>query len=110
MGKVITSTVKKFPGTVTLYDPMTFPQYMAWKQAVGTASAFVEGEKVPWDEYDAAIAPGILACVEKWDISGVAEKPLEFPATPRIASHRLLIWIMRAITELIQEDEEVPKD
>ena len=89
---------------------MTFPQYLAWKEAVAKASALVQDDQVPWDDYDAALAPGIMACVEKWELAGLPEKVTTFPATPRLPSHRLLIWLMRAITEVIQEDEDIPKE
>ena len=34
MSKVITSPVKRWPGSVTLADPLTFPQYAAWRNAL----------------------------------------------------------------------------
>lgn len=110
MGKTIESPVKKWPGTVTLADPMTFEQYLAWKRSVTDASALIKDEQVPWDEYDAAISPGVLACVEKWELAGLPEHPTALPATPRVTSHRLIVWLMREITDLVTQDEEVPKD
>jgi hypothetical protein len=109
MGKVIVSPVAKWPGSVTLAEPMTFEQYLRWKQTITTASALIQDDKVPWDEYDATIAPGIVACVERFDLAGLPEHPATLPATPRVSSHRLVGWLLREISALITEDEEVPK-
>ena len=110
MGKVIESPVKKWPGSVTLSDPMSFEQYLTWKQTINAAHDLVKDNEVPWDEYDAAISPGIIACVEKWALQGLPEKPEKMPANPRVSSHKLIHWLIGEITALIQEDEEVPKD
>lgn len=108
MGKRIECPVKKWPGSVVLVDPMGFEQYLKWKQTINAAHELVKDEKVPWDEYDAAVSPGIIACVEKWELEGLPEKPETLPATPRLASHKLIHWLIGEITALITEDETVP--
>lgn len=100
MGKVITSPVKRWAGTVTLQDPLTFPAYIAWRDAIRDAQAF----KDDYLRYSAALLPGVLACVEKWELKGFAPAP--FPATPRASSDKLLAWLLREIGAVANEGGE----
>lgn len=111
MGKVITSPVKRYAGTVTLAYPLTYPQYSAWRKAVETLPGGVTwGETIGNDDLVLAILPGVCACVETWGLAGMGEHvtPETFPATPRIASARLLIWLIGEINKIIAEEDESP--
>ncbi len=92
MSKVITSPSKRWAGTVTLADPLTLPQ----------AEALQESMELPEDnnkpqkyllELDKIRVPGVLACVEKWDLQNFQLIDGSLPFTPRLESHKLIAWI-----------------
>lgn len=106
MSKIITSPVKHFPGRVTLADPLTFPQVITWEQALGAARA--DGHSVM--SANAALLPGVLACVEKWDIAGLDNPPQAdtFPATPLKPVAEFIAWLVVEISHLFDEADDVP--
>jgi hypothetical protein len=120
MSKVIVSAVKRFPGTVTISDPMTFSQWMAWRasrdnatlehaHAVGEndegqpVSTLTYGDIGMVDAYSIATIPGVLACVEKWELENFPETVTvdTFPAAgsnyTRWDIAALLVWIAKEI-------------
>ena len=105
MGRVVTSPVKRWAGTVTLADPLTFPQFIAWRDAVLSAQQHA-GDSLA---YMAALLPGLLACVEKWELKGF--DPTAFPATPRDSSNKLLAFLLREISAIANEagEDDDPK-
>jgi hypothetical protein len=125
MSKIIVSPVEHWPGSVTLADPLTFPQYMAWRRAVlaaGEAKAklppvegqeagvFSVAEAALQDEISLEMLPGICACVEKWDLAGLGQlTPETFPASPRLAAGSLIAWLAGQISMLIAGEEAIPK-
>lgn len=109
MSKVITSPVKRFPGTVVLSDPLTFPQSFAFEDAL-TAVDAVRDEGSP-SKIRYALLPGVLACVEEWHLnSGFPERPVldSFPSTPRQSVALLIDWLVGEITALYKEADEIP--
>ncbi len=58
------------------------------------------------------ILAGIIPCVEEWHIDGLPENvtPDTFPGTPKIASARLISWLINEISELYSEAEQVPNE
>lgn len=110
MSKIITSPVKKWPGTVVLSDPLTFPQLFAFEDAINAVREGAEG--MTNDKADGLLLPGILACVEEFQLTGFPAHPTfeTFPSTPRIASNRLIAWLAKEITALYQEAETVPNE
>jgi hypothetical protein len=103
VSRTISSPVRKWPGTVTLADPLTFPQYLAWKDAIESAL----GIKDDYTRHSAALLPGLCACVETWGLEGLgALTPETFPASPRRASDALLTWLVREINRGITEADE----
>lgn len=111
MPKVISSPVAKFPGTVTLADPLTFPQIIAFEQAHGAAQAVVarEGSQA---EYDYALLPGLLGCVAVCELAGLPAKLTveTFPPRPRKASTQLVVWLAKEIGAYIRGDDDLPPD
>lgn len=105
MSKVIESPVKRFPGRVTLSDPLTMPQYMAWVDAAQAAELVDHPAKK-----QVAYLPGVLACVEKWELTGIPEKPTvdTFPASPAQSSVKLVFVLVNAIWEIVNAEDEVP--
>jgi hypothetical protein len=105
MSKVVTSPVKKWPGTVTLSDPLSFPQALAFEDAIDAVNAL---EKPSQHRLNYTLLPAVLGCVEKWELEGLGDPPSPFPATPSVASARLITWLIREVTALFQEADEVP--
>jgi hypothetical protein len=114
MSKIITSPVRRFPGTVTLAYPLPFPRYLAWKEAVRNFGESSIAEVALNDDNTPAVLPGICACVERWDIIESKDTPPKqytpetFPASPRLAAGRLIIWLMQEIIKIISEEDEAP--
>lgn len=114
MGKTITSPVQHFPGSVTLADPILWPQYMQWVDAVEQASANREqlliSEAASNPKLSDAMLPGICACIERSDLAGFPEHvtPDTFPASPVLEASRLLLWLLREINAIVVGAETVP--
>ena len=109
MSKIITSPVKRFPGTVVLADPLTFPQANAFEDALVAVRELGDGISLTKQMY--AWLPGILPCVEEWHLnSGFPERPAldNFPRTPGDPIARLVFWLVGEITALYKEADEVP--
>ena len=111
MPKVIRSPVEKYPGTVTLSDPLNFPQLIAFQDAIDEVGNLSSGE-TSWLKLRYALLPGLIACVEKWELEGVAEHPTvdTFPATPLRPAGELIDWIQEEVTALLLEAETVPNE
>jgi len=108
VSKIITSPVKRYPGTVILADPLTFPQAFAFEDALAAVQEIRESGSMARMRY--AILPGILACVEAWRLEKLPEQPAldSFPSTPRQSVSELIDWLTREITTLYQESDDVP--
>ena len=109
MSKRIESPVKRYPGSVVLHDPLTYPQLIAFQNAITEAQAVGE---TTWVKLRQALLPGILACVESWNIEGVPEEPNmdNFPATPIVSAGNLVNWLQESITALLVEAETIPNE
>jgi len=114
MTRIIASPVAKWPGKIHLADPLTYPQYAAWWDALQAATAGKAGLTIGDLAKDPrlvnATLPGLLACVERWELTGFPEVVTAetFPATPRGASVRLLIAVLNAVNEIVTESDAIP--
>jgi hypothetical protein len=99
------SPVKRWPGAVTLQDPLLYPQYLRLKQAMNESQAVDDP-----DQKVGLLLPGVCGCVEKWDLVGLPAEvtPETFPASPIIASFQLLGWLLSEVVKMISEAEDVP--
>lgn len=105
MSKTILSPVAKWKGSVTLSDPLTFPQSIEFEDAIKKA-AEITGDIA---RYHAALIPGICACVEKWELEGLSNVSADnFPSTPRLSAVKLISWLVTEIGALYSEGEEIP--
>jgi hypothetical protein len=104
MGKTIKSPVKKWPGTVTLYDPLSLPQVVALEDAFAQVKKL--GQKISLSKQHKELLPAIEDCVASWDLEGIKNPPSPFPATPRKPANQLLNWLIEEVTALFSEDEE----
>ena len=123
MSKVITSTLARFPGTVTIADPMNFSQWMAWRASRDNANlqhvaavgedeegkatrTLTYGEIGLVDAYTLATLPGVLACVEKWELENFPNSLTveTFPAAgskyTRLDIANLLIWLAHEVDDV----------
>ena len=105
MSKVIKSPVKKWPGNITISDPLTFPQVQAIEDAIGDDG---EIKKLRGTKLDARILPVVLMCVEKWDLENFTHDP--FPASPRVASSTLIAFVFNAILEVYTGEKDIPNE
>jgi hypothetical protein len=105
MSKTITSPVKRFPGTVTLPDFLTFPQAIAWEEAQADSEALRDGKTV-FAKRMQALVPGFMAVVQEWNLENFSLEP--FQSTPRGAVIELCAWLIGEVTKLYDEAEEIP--
>ena len=109
MSKVITSPVDRWPGTVTLSDPLTFPQALAVEDALDAVD-----KEATQRRQNYTILPGLLACIEEWHIEGKGfpKSPTAetFPSTPAIAAAELIAWLIEEIIGLYYEAEPDPNE
>lgn len=111
MAHIITSPVKRFPGTVELPDYLNYPQYRAWQAAVVAARDARDRNRpadpaadATWeydaDEYRHAFLAGVCAVVAVWHLTGLPDAPTPdtFPVRPANASADLFDWLVREIT------------
>lgn len=107
MSKVITSPVKHFPGTVTLADPLTFPQVIAFQDALNSVGEMGTTTRA---KINYTMLPAILKCIEKIDLAGFPKNvgADNWPASPRQSSAELIGWLIDEIVILHNEAETVP--
>jgi len=106
MSKIIQSPSKRWPGTITLFEPMSYPQLLAWRTAVDAA-----GEQTDAMASHHALIPGVLACVERWELGGdfpTVVTAENFPATPIKVSVSLVGAIAAAVSEILNAEDEYP--
>ena len=111
MSKTITSPVKRFPGTVTLSDPLTLPQAIAMEQALKLTNEMREGRTPSKRELNYALLPGVCGCIESGEIKdwpGLSAD--KFPGTPNGASAELMAWLLNEVVALYEDAEEIPNE
>lgn len=108
MGKTITSPVPRWPGTVIIADPMTLPQFAAWEDCM-IAGREAKGAS----SFHLAYLPGIIACVEEWNLEGGFPKrptPDTIPVKPYAARQDLFLWLINEITRVWLAEGEIPNE
>ena len=113
MSKVITSPIARWAGTVTIADPLTLPQVELFEAALELpAEAADKDGRVFLTVLDKPQIPALLACVEKWALSGFPESVTAdtFPMTPRKASHDLIAWLFGEIRKVYLGELEIPNE
>lgn len=108
MSKTIKSPVERWPGTVTLYDPLDYPQIIAVEEAFAESNELDEDASIG-HRYGILVGP-ICTCIEKWDLKGLGNPPVPFPATPRTPATELLSWLITEVTELFTEASDIPEE
>lgn len=116
MSKVITSPVARYPGTVTISDPMTAPQCWALEDAREEAREKIGASEMTRKNYRAyqrLVLPAIAACVEKCDLTTdgkpVTLTPDSFPGSPVVDGMELFTWLHNAVLAVYSgETADVP--
>ena len=107
MSKIVASPVKRWPGTVVISDPLSYPQLLRFREALGN----VDGNN-DWMAVNYAVLPGVTACIEEYHLQGFPEQPTpeNWPATPPTSSARLIAWLINEINALMAEAEPDPNE
>ena len=104
MGKIVISPSLRWPGQVTLSSPMSLPQALAWEKCIRDTQQLTGDITITDVNY--SMLPGIIACVEKWELEGIGNPPDPFPASPRADSRDLIAWLISVITRVYMGEEE----
>ena len=121
MSKVIKSPVERWPGQVTISDPMNYDQVRKIEDAMDAGHGFdpssymskLQEVEVVWtSKINQASLPAILACVESWELKDFPENVTEanFPATPRGDAMELAAWLFGEIQSVYYGEIEVKND
>lgn len=134
MGRMITSPVEGWGGTITLYDPITLPQQVALEDAGIEVRKYLlekmeaDGYKPSLEEDDFKKAvkkgfnfsvtkrnlifwPAMRKCIQEWNIDAfVMPGDNDFPARPRQRSIDFLDWLLEEINKDTEEQEEVKNE
>ena len=108
MSKTVTYTSDKWGGSVTFHDPLTLEQEAAWESAILASKAL--GSDVGLAEQQVKIIPGILACVERWELKDFPERITlaNWPTRPRLERAKLIAWLVKNISDLYEDSVTVP--
>ena len=112
MGKVNRSG--RWEGSITINSHLTYPQVIAYETAIAAGQEYLEehGENGMTAVYNHLVLPGLIGCVEEWNLADFPETVTAdtFPATPRVAAAKLMVWVIEAIRKVMRDDEEIPND
>ncbi len=110
MGKIITSPVKRWPGTITIAYPMTLPQVALYQRAIIEIIEY--GDKITAIIQGAVLWRTLRPLIEKWNIKKLPfPNEDNFPGYPKKAVDEFFIWFFKEINKAHKEaEEEVPKD
>jgi hypothetical protein len=110
MPKTITSPVAKFPGSVVIADPMTYPGAIAFERAWKAASG-LDREQVTIKEIHYAWIPGLCANVLECHIEGYENlTPENFPASPSKDAANFASWLIGEVLKVYGGGENDPND
>ena len=107
MSKTFVSEFKRWPGSVTFYDPLTLPQVVAFQEATYAASRI---ENATAKQHQQVLLPAILTCVERWEIEGVEADADKFPASPMAETDRFFSWLYGSLISIAVGSEGDPNE
>jgi hypothetical protein len=112
VSKVIPSPIKRFPGSVTIADPLTLPQVEAIEAAVDHPKTLEPEALYYFTVYDKPQMSAMFACVEKWQLQNFPETVNidTFPMSPRKASHELIKWLFGEILKVYNGELDIPNE
>jgi hypothetical protein len=117
MGKIITSPVARWAGTITLKAYLNYAERIRYEDARQAAQDLekpIEGKpgfvNIPVAKYNATYLPGLFAAIERCDIPALPDLSAEtFPATPNAAAAELFDWLRGEVASLLAGDLDDPK-
>lgn len=98
---------------MVLHDPLTYPQYFAFEEAVeDMTSLFENGNEPSLKRVQYVLLPGILACIDKFKLSNFPKSPTvdNFPATPAKDSVEVVEWLREEISLIVFGEVKVPNE
>lgn len=114
MSKVIISPIARWPGTVTLADPLTLDQALAFEEAQDEASVYRDGlgdagmlRPKDFTHLLKIWEPGLLACVECADLPALPAFPQHLPGSPGTDAKAFVVWLLGEVSRVYQ-GAEVP--
>lgn len=115
---VATSPVKRFAGEVDLPTYLHAGDLLAWKSAVDEAQRLTDaarsaGDSISLEQATAinvAWQRGICTIVRAWRVQNLPQSIVaeNFPQTPTKAARDLRGWLIREISRLFDDEEELP--
>lgn len=109
MSKIVECPVKRFKGTVTFRDPMTFDLVAKWEEGLGLI-------RLSSDEGYSAIEktmyPLLVGMVEKWELKNISEPvavenfPNASAGTSAASIHALIAWLINECHKIYTGNEE----
>lgn len=108
----VKSPVDAFPGSVELPKRLTLPQALAYERAIKKAQDLKADEDARQSEYDLIVLEPICDVVEKWNLrdedgEDLGElSPNNFPGSPRMASARLVAWLIGEVSAIYNPRED----
>lgn len=111
MSKVVISPIERFKGSVTIADPLTLPQAHLIEAGMTPPEDGADG-RVWLTVIDDKQLPAIFGCVEKWELENMpASLTAEnFPASPRVDSHKLIEWLFTEIRKVYFGEISIPNE
>lgn len=106
MCKVITSPVKRWPGTVTLPDWYDWGRLGKWQDDWDHVSELQKAEEKSLLIIKAQ-SESIFPMIDEWHLTGILDKPDRLPATPTDDALTLHRWLIGEINKVINGDEGV---
>ena len=112
MSKVITSPSKRWPGTVTIADPLNMAHVDALEKAMSWPDDVQDGKPILYTVMDKPAVSALLVCVEAWNLENFPSPPTAetFPFSPRKDSHDLIQWIFEEIRQVYLGEQLIPNE
>lgn len=112
MSKLVHSKIERYPGSVTIADPLNIKQAQLVEDGMQRPSQAEVGKdgRVWLSVMDEKRIPAICACVEKWELENFPQSvtPETFPASPRKDTAKLIEWLYLEIRKVYFGDLQIP--
>ena len=103
MPKRVDCPIKRWPGVVTFKDPIPLADCVILEHSIKTMRDL--GEDITQVEAEALLLPGVLACIERFELgNGFTLDP--FPGTPRRSSAQLVAWLIDQVMLVYRDEAE----
>ena len=110
MSKVIESPVKRFKGTVTLRDPMTFDLVAKWEEALQVIQTADKESR--FAVIQRTLYPLMIGMVETWELTNIISPvtvenfPNASAGTSAASIHHLTAWLINECQKIYNGNED----